>query len=29
VRVDTEIMRWGYTLEGTNYDERLDAADVE
>ena len=27
VRVETEIMEWGCTLEGANYDERLDAAD--
>ena len=26
VRVDTEIMPWGCSLEGANYDERLDAA---
>jgi hypothetical protein len=29
VRVDTEIMEWGCTLEGANYDERLDAAETE
>ena len=29
VRVDTEIMPWGCTLEGANYDERLDAAKPE
>jgi hypothetical protein len=29
VRVDTEIMEWGCTLEGANYDERLDAAEGE
>jgi hypothetical protein len=29
VRVDTEIMEWGCTLEGANYDERLDAAAAE
>ena len=27
VRVDTEIMEWGCTLEGANYDERLEAAE--
>ena len=27
VRVDTEIMEWGCTLEGANYDKRLDAAE--
>jgi hypothetical protein len=27
VRVDTQIMEWGCTLEGANYDERLEAAD--
>jgi hypothetical protein len=27
VRVDTEIMEWGCTLEGANYDERLKAAE--
>jgi hypothetical protein len=29
VRVDTEIMEWGCTLEGANYDERLEAAEVD
>ena len=29
VRVDTQIMPWGCTLEGANYDERLDAAESE
>jgi hypothetical protein len=29
VRVDTQIMEWGCTLEGANYDERLDAAEAE
>ena len=29
VRVDTEIMPWGCTVEGANYDERLDAAKPE
>jgi hypothetical protein len=29
VRVDTEIMPWGCTLEGANYDERLDAAEAK
>ena len=29
VRVDTEIMPWGCTLEGANYDKRLDAAEPE
>jgi hypothetical protein len=29
VRVDTEIMEWGCTLEGANYDKRLDAAESE
>jgi len=29
VRVDTEIMEWGCTLEGANYDERLEAAEAE
>jgi hypothetical protein len=29
VRVDTEIMPWGCTLEGANYDERLEAAEAE
>ena len=29
VRVHTEIMPWGCTLEGANYDERLDAAKPE
>ena len=29
VRVDTEIMEWGCTLEGANYDERLEAAEGE
>jgi hypothetical protein len=29
VRVDTKIMEWGCTLEGANYDERLDAAEAE
>lgn len=27
VRVDTEIMEWGCTLEGANYDERLEATE--
>ena len=27
VRVDTEIMPWGCTLEGANYDTRLEAAE--
>jgi hypothetical protein len=29
VRVDTKIMEWGCTLEGANYDERLEAAEAE
>jgi hypothetical protein len=29
VRIDTQIMEWGCTLEGANYDERLEAADDE
>jgi hypothetical protein len=29
VRVDTEIMPWGCTLEGANYEERLEAAAPE
>jgi hypothetical protein len=29
VRVDTQIMEWGCTLEGANYDERLEAAERE
>ena len=29
VRVDTQIMPWGCTLEGANYDERLDAAGTD
>jgi hypothetical protein len=29
VRVDTQIMEWGCTLEGANYDKRLEAADPE
>lgn len=29
VRVDTKIMEWGCTLEGANYDERLDAAESD
>jgi hypothetical protein len=29
VRVDTKIMEWGCTLEGANYDERLEAAGAE
>ena len=29
VRVDTQIMPWGCTLEGANYDERLEAAETE
>ena len=29
VRVDTEIMPWGCTLEGANYDERLEEAESE
>ena len=28
VRVSTEIMEWGCTLEGANYDKRLDAAEA-
>jgi hypothetical protein len=28
VRVDTQIMEWGCTLEGANYDERLEAAEA-
>jgi hypothetical protein len=27
VRVDTQIMPWGCTLEGANYDKRLEAAE--
>jgi hypothetical protein len=27
VRVATEIMEWGCTLEGANYDERLETAE--
>jgi len=27
IRVDTEIMPWGCTLEGANYDKRLEAAE--
>lgn len=27
VRVDTEIMEWGCTLEGANYNERVEAAE--
>jgi hypothetical protein len=26
VRVDTQIMEWGCTIEGANYNNRLDAA---
>jgi hypothetical protein len=26
VRLDTEIMEWGCTIEGASYDKRLDAA---
>ena len=29
VRVDTEIMPWGCTLEGANYDERLEKVESE
>jgi len=29
VRVDTDIMEWGCTLEGANYEERLEAAEPE
>jgi hypothetical protein len=29
VRIDTEIMEWGCTLEGANYDDRLEAAEAE
>jgi hypothetical protein len=29
VRVDTQIMPWGCTLEGANYDERLEATEAE
>ena len=29
VRVDTRIMEWGCTLEGANYDERLEAAEAQ
>ena len=29
VRVDTEIMPWGCTLEGANYDERLKSAEAK
>jgi len=29
VRVDTEIMPWGCTLEGANYDKRLEAAEAK
>ena len=29
VRVDTTIMEWGCTLEGANYDQRLDAVEAE
>jgi hypothetical protein len=29
VRVDTQIMPWGCTLEGANYDERLEAAEAD
>jgi hypothetical protein len=29
VRVDTQIMEWGCTLEGANYDERLETAEAE
>jgi hypothetical protein len=29
VRVDTNIMPWGCTLEGANYEERLEAAESE
>ncbi len=29
VRVDTRIMEWGCTIEGANYDERLEAAEAE
>ena len=27
IRVDTQIMPWGCTLEGANYDKRLEAAE--
>jgi hypothetical protein len=26
VRVDTQIMEWGCTIEGASYDKHLDAA---
>jgi hypothetical protein len=29
VRVDTQIMEWGCTLEGANYDGRLEATEAE
>jgi hypothetical protein len=29
VRIDTQIMEWGCTLEGANYDERLEEVDTE
>jgi hypothetical protein len=29
VRVDTAIMEWGCTLEGANYDQRLEAAEAK
>jgi hypothetical protein len=29
VRVDTQIMPWGCTLDGANYDQRLEAAETE
>jgi hypothetical protein len=28
VRIDTQIMEWGCTLEGANYDKRLEAAEA-
>jgi hypothetical protein len=29
VRIDTQIMEWGCTLEGANYEKRLEAAEAE
>jgi hypothetical protein len=29
VRIDTQIMEWGCTLDGANYDERLESAEPE
>jgi hypothetical protein len=29
VRIDTEIMEWGCTLEGANYEKRLEGAEAE